>query len=63
MAIVVPPFRIVNVTVPPLTAPAPLVIVAVRGTDWATVLKVVEALLAAVVVPAALTVREWLVSM
>ena len=38
VAIVVPPLRIVNVTVPPLTVPAELVTVAVRGTDWATVL-------------------------
>lgn len=38
VAIVVPLFRMVNVTVPPLTVPAELVTVAVRGTDWATVL-------------------------
>ena len=44
----VEPLKIVNVTVPSLTAPPGLVTVAVSGTDWAAELKPIEALAAAV---------------
>ena len=51
------PLRIVKVSVPSLTTPAALVTVAL-SVHFADVLKVTEALAAAVAVAAALTVRS-----
>ena len=56
--ICVPPFVTVNVTVPELTMPDGLVTVADKVTPCAAVLKTTEALTAAVVVDAGLTISE-----
>ncbi len=60
--IMVVPLRMVKVSVPSLTVPAALVMVALRVTFCAPPLKVAEALAAAVAVAAALTSSVWLVS-
>ena len=52
-------FRMVNVSVPWLTAPAVLVTVAVKVTGWEDVLKVAVASAAVVMAAAAVTVSEW----
>ena len=52
------PLRIVKVSVPSLTVPAELVMVAFSVTFWRTELKVAEALAAAVAVAAAMIVRS-----
>ncbi len=56
------PLRMVKVSVPSLTVPAALVMVALSVTFWPVPLKVAEALAAAVALAAALIVRSWLVS-
>ena len=52
----------VKVSVPSLTVPAALVMVALSVTFWPRPLKVAEALAAAVAVAAALIIRSWLLS-
>jgi hypothetical protein len=61
--IVVPPCDTVNVTLPALTAPAPLVTVADNVTFWLLELKLAEAFTAAVVVAAAVTNSVWVLSL
>ena len=56
------PLRMVNVSVPALTVPDGLVTVAFKVTVWLTLLKVVEAVAAAVVAAAGLMVKLWLSS-
>ena len=52
------PMRMVKVSVPSSTAPAGLVMVALRVTFWAPTLKVAEALAVAVAVAAALMIER-----
>jgi hypothetical protein len=61
--IVVPPFETVNVTVPALTVPAPLVTLADKVTFCAAVLNVTVAFAPAVVVADALMVRVCVASL
>ena len=61
--IVVAPCVTVNVTVPPFTVPAPLVIVAESATFWAAALKVTEAALAVATVEAVVMVKVCVLSL